>query len=396
MKKITIITNGTLPVPATKGGAVENLINIFLDFNENKNDLKIQLFSIYDSKAKELSYEYKNTEFIFINDRSFLYKLSKVFRYGLNRIFKNKFKNQFISKVLEHKDIIASSDLILVENNPFFLKHIRKTTSIPIGLHLHNDYLNIENQKSKKILESVDFVITVSNYIKNRVEEIAPKHLKVLNVYNGIDLRRFNNGILNDEKAILKKKFNIEKDDVVIVFSGRLQEHKGINVLINAFVKLSNEIPVKLLIIGGFGFGDVKMENLKKILGINEHNDRIILTGYVEYSDIHKYYALGDFAVLPSLCEEAFPLTTLEAMASGLPVIITDSGGMPESINSKCGIIINKDINIELSLIKEMELLINDEEQRSKMSKEARKQASKFSNSEYYSNMVKCINLILE
>lgn len=396
MRKITIITNGTLPVPASKGGAVESLLNIFLDFNEAENDFKIQLFSIYDSKAKELSYEYKNTDFIFINDNSFSYKLSKVFRYVINRVFKNKFKNQFISKVLKHKSIFDSTDLILVENNPGFLKHIRKTTSKPIGLHLHNDYLNINNPKSKNILEDIDFVITVSNYIKNRVEEIAPKNLKVLNAYNGIDLNRFNKGIINDEKVRLKKKFNLEEDDIVIVFSGRLQEHKGVNILINVFVKLSKDAPIKLLLIGGFGFGDEKIGNLKKNLGINKQTDRIILTGYVDYKDIHKYYALGDFAVLPSLCEEAFGLTALEALSSGLPVIITDSGGLPEVVNSKCGFIVNRDDNLEVVLKNKMERLIIDKQLRRGMSVEAKKQAGKFSDTEFYSNMVKCINLISE
>lgn len=396
MKNIIIITNGTLPVPATKGGAVENLLNIFLQFNERENDFEILLFSIYDSVAEELSKAYNNTKFIFINDKSRFYIFSRVFRYGLNKLLGHRLHNQFISEVLKYKIKFEAADVILIENNPWYIKHVRKVTSKPIGLHIHNDYLNINNPKSKKIVENSDFIITVSNYIKKQIEEIAPPRLKFMNAYNGIELSRFINGSQKSEVVELKKKHKLNEKDTVIVFSGRFQEHKGIHILIKAFLAISPDLNAKLLLIGGSGFGAVNIELLKKRLNIYDKTDRIILTGFVNYPDIHNYYALGDFAVFPSLCEEGFTLTVLEALASGLPVIITDSGGMPEVINENCGIVIKRDNAITDTLRNEMESLIINKSLIASMAVEARKQARKFSDVEFYKNMVSSINSGIE
>ena len=67
MKNIVIITDGILPIPAVKGGAVENLIELFLQINEVENTFNIVLFSKKNKKSQVLSRSYINTKFIYID-----------------------------------------------------------------------------------------------------------------------------------------------------------------------------------------------------------------------------------------------------------------------------------------------------------------------------------------
>lgn len=385
MKKIVIITNGTLPVPATLGGAVENLLQTFMGFNEKSKDFELIVFSVSNDKAFTLSKSYKGSRFIFIESKGIKYKTGQIFRYLLNRFRVTKVKNQFIYSVLKYKKTLAEADLILIENNPTFIPFVKKETSKPIGLHLHNDYLNIDKKKfSKVVLKNTNFVIGVSRFIKNRVKEVAPPGCKVDFVYNGINLDRFN------------KKQNKEKsNDIVILFTGRLQKTKGIKLLIEVFLEILESYDnIKLLIVGGSSFGDGKKNSfIQELESLSKKaSGKISFTGYIDYNEIHEVYSLADIAVFPSLTTEAFPLTTIEALASGLPVVVSDAGGMPEGVNNKCGFVIERGENMKKDLKRQLIKLIMDKDLRTSMSIEAKSRSLKFSDIEYSKSFASILN----
>lgn len=397
MKEIVIITNGTLPVPAVKGGAAENLLQTFLKYNDLYNDFKIVVFSIKDEKAVELSKKYKNTKFVHINSKSIFYKIGRAVRFFLNRSKLFKVKNQFIYSVTKSKETLNNTDLILIECNPNYASFLKTKTNKPIGLHLHNDYLNIDYKiESKRKVKHLDFVICVSKYIQNRVKIIFPKKDKVSFVYNGIDLKRFHE-INLDENKRLKEKFKIKSDEKVIIFTGRIQESKGIMLLMEVFLEVSKNHNIKLLIIGASVFeGSKKTKFIKDLESLSEKvADKIIFTGYVDYSEIHNYYHLADFCVLPSLATEALALTSLEALASSLPVILTDAGGMPETITSKCGFVLKRDSEIKNELTKAIKRLLTDSLLLEKMTLEAKERSLLFSSENYYKAFRKELKLLL-
>jgi spore coat protein SA len=390
MKRIFIITNGTLPSPSTKGGAVESLLQIFIDLNETSNEFQLVVFSVFDNEAFVLSKAFHSTSFIFIKSETILYKIGRGLRFIVNKFRTGTLKNQFIYEVLKYKKTFTEADLILIENNPRFAAYVREVTNKPLGLHLHNDYLNIEKlDYSKNIIKNLDFVLGVSKYIKNRVSEIAPNECKIDYVYNGINLDRFDDKRTDLEKNTLRKNYSLEKEDIVILFTGRLQESKGVRVLMEAFLELFITYNIKLLIVGSSGFADSKKSDFIKELELLSHKapNKIIFTGYIKYSEIHVVYGLANFVVLPSLATEAFPLTTIEALASGLPVIVSDAGGMPEGVDASCGFVINRDAQFKQNLITNMELLIVDKQLREKMSIAAKKRAILFSDKHYYDSL---------
>ena len=98
-------------------------------------------------------------------------------------------------------------------------------------------------------------------------------------------------------------------------------------------------------------------------------------------------YNLADLVVVPSLYPEAFSLVALEALSSGLPVIVSDSGGAQEVINDKCGYIVETGPDMKVDLIKNMTKIISNSELRDSMSLEAVKRAKEFGKEKYFHGM---------
>jgi len=397
MQKIAVITAGVFPVPPVEGGAVENLLYTFIKSNEITNDYKLTVYSLNSSKLSIQKEQFKNVQFVFVNRDEIVYKIGRGIRFLLNKLRPTMVGNQFIYEVLRKQKNFNSFDSVLIENQPSFAKFIRKITNKPIILHLHNDSLYAGIKNAEKVLSNVDLVLAVSNYVKKRVETVSCSTCRVDTVYNGININRFTNTFSESTREKYRNHWGFTPEDKVIIYAGRLQAHKGVKLLIESFLKLNANSNAKLLIVGGSEFGNSKKSKfIKEIQKISiVHKSNIRFTGYVDYSEIHKLFSIADFAVLPSLCEEAFPLTALEALASGLPVILTDSGGMPEAVNDKCGIVVKRGVNAEENLIKAMNNLLENPKLLSNMAVEARKRAETFDEKIYSKNLSMQIKTVL-
>jgi glycosyltransferase involved in cell wall biosynthesis len=122
---------------------------------------------------------------------------------------------------------------------------------------------------------------------------------------------------------------NSNNGDVVILFVGRLIERKGVDTLITAFASLVNTIPCRL-IIAGDGNQRTNLELLVDKLGISNYVDFL---GVVEHKNLPEIYRKSDIYVLPSK-NEGMSNTCLEAIASGLPIIMTQTGGTTELVKN--------------------------------------------------------------
>ena len=121
---------------------------------------------------------------------------------------------------------------------------------------------------------------------------------------------------------------NIDSDDFVFIFVGRLVTDKGINELISAFDDISHRNrKVKLLLVGN---RESELDPLKKeTLEIISKNSNIIEVGY--QPDVRPYFAISDVLVFPSY-REGFPNVVMQAGAMGLASIVTDINGCNEII----------------------------------------------------------------
>ena len=115
-----------------------------------------------------------------------------------------------------------------------------------------------------------------------------------------------------------------EEEPFNILYVGQLTEHKGVQVLINAFKGLSYG-NANLHIVGSGDYG----LTLKRMAG---NDERIFFYGKVENADVTKFYAMADVTVVPSIWPEVFGIVILESFSHGVPVIGSNIGGIPEVI----------------------------------------------------------------
>ena len=150
---------------------------------------------------------------------------------------------------------------------------------------------------------------------------------------NGIDTAFFSpDQVTEIEKVTLREKLNIQPDDFVFVFVGRIVSDKGINELIKAFSELQaaeNNEPagIKLLLVGGLE-NDLDPLNPETLAEINQNKD-IISVGFQQ--DVRSFFAIADALVFPSY-REGFPNVVMQAGAMGLPSIVSDINGCNEII----------------------------------------------------------------
>lgn len=379
MRKIAIILPGDkLPLPSVKGGAVESLVQCLLDYNEKYHTYNFVVFSVYNEEAAPKSRSYKHTDFKYINTDSLNYKLKQVFRWIYNRFFPY-IGNQFINSVMNGMD--TDYDYVLIENAPWFVIPLKRKMNMSMVQHLHNNYLGITSSFNQQIIDNSDFVLAVSKFIKNEILShlnCTPELISVL--YNGISLERFGK---SECLWSLREQLGISHDDFVFVFSGRLVPEKGIKELLLA-IKQIQHLNFKLLIIGSSFFSsDRKTSFIEELQNLSSELPNVIFTGYIPYQKIQDYYHLANVAIVPSIGDEACPLSCIEFMASSLPLIVTDSGGMVELVDEDCAIIIKRNENIITQLKDAMINLLNNKRKCQLMGEAARKRSTLFSDLVY-------------
>lgn len=390
--KIAILTSGILPIPAVQGGAVENLIDFYLEYNDIHKLHDITIYSVFNEAVNShQALESDVNHYEYVNVSSFTVRARRKIR---SYFHKDEYYNYMIEYFFEqaYKKLKREKyDIILLENRPGYVVKLSSRTNSKIILHLHNDLLNSTTPYSKKIYESIDKIITVSSYIANRANT-CDKEEKCLVVHNGIDLDNFSK---EGNGRITRISLGLDNNDFILVFSGRIIPEKGISELIDAMIKIKSYRNIKLLIIGGSFFGNDLNDNefMASIKSkAKEIKDNITFTGFIPYTEMPDYLRLCDVAIIPSIWDDPFPTTVLEAQAMSLPIIATKKGGIPEEVNDNDAILINVDSEIINKLAESILYLYNNEEIRKEMSAESYKKSREFSKEMFAKNFFDKLN----
>jgi len=186
---------------------------------------------------------------------------------------------------------------------------------------------------------------------------------------NGIDVDYFNKEQLDSTQiSTLRGELNLDNNDIVFIFVGRLVTDKGINELISVFKKICIKyINVKLLLVGTFEneLDPLHEDTLKEI----ESNNNILAVGW--QTDVRPYFAVSNVLVFPSY-REGFPNVVMQAGAMNLPSIVTDINGCNEIIKDNVNGIIIPPKNVE-KLFKAMVTLIEDSDERIALARASQK-----------------------
>lgn len=166
---------------------------------------------------------------------------------------------------------------------------------------------------------SMDYLVTVNPYFIDAMESYGIPREKVTYIPNYVSDREFY-PVSPEEKRALRLQYGLDPDRFTVVCAGQLQTRKGVL----DFAQLAQRLPqMQFLWAGGFSFGQMSdgYREIKELLDCHPAN--LLFPGMIDRERMNEVYNLGDVMFLPSY-EELFPMTILEAMSSGVPILLRD------------------------------------------------------------------------
>jgi len=324
MKKIAIITKNTtfnkyyggleihtkLLIDRLSESGFE--IHVFSPIRELKNDSisdgnKKYFFIGADYKTGPISYFIKKhwylglLDFFNLKNSQFNYDLVISISSAGYPIIENKSNYSFKILTISHGSALSEFGSIFNESGITFslLKNLPYV--------IYNLYW-----KQKSFINNSDFVVTVSNYVRNSlIQETGIDEQKIFVIHNGAKVENFN------------KDFN-ESPELKLIFAGRVEKSKGIFILLESI----KDLEVKLVVCG---IGSALEEAKRKVRDLRIEQ-KVIFKGKLDSLDLSKEYKNADVLIAPSLRIEGFPMSIIEGMSYFLPVIASNIGGNSDAV----------------------------------------------------------------
>jgi glycosyltransferase involved in cell wall biosynthesis len=277
-----------------------------------------------------------------------------------------------------------------------------------IVLHLHSEWFSQSNPRVlARRLRAVDLLTTVGDYVTDKTRQSFPVVAdRCETTYNGIDVREF----VSEYDYSQSRRRKVKR----ILYSGAVSPHKGLHVLLDAFVIVARQYPdVMLDIVGPIGnypiqesFDVLDLEAIRRVAPfygngvwdlvksriLGKHSDKSAYMNYLQArlpgdvaakvsflgmfqrpELVDRYYESDIFAFAP-IWDEGFGLPAVEAMAAGLPVVTSRSGTLVETVvDGKTGILVEK--NDPVKLADALLQLLKDDDLREAMGRAGRQRA---------------------
>ncbi len=320
--------------------------------------------------------------------------------FDLNWLFKSNFQEVddnvwditvgFLDKV--------KPDVIHAHNMHYFsryhtrvLEHYALYHRIPLVLTAHNAW------KDKLFLDLTckvawDKIIAISHYIKRELMAVGVPEERIAVVHHGIDEKLFHPG--KPSSSIFKDHPQLKGKKRVIFIPARLGIAKGCDIMIEAFRLVKNRFPDAMLLMSGSGniidWGLTQNKDIAFFVTLIKHlrlEDSVYINTFSLNKEMPELYRLAEVIAYPSSSEEPFGLTMLEAMASGKPIVVTESGGMPEIIRDDInGYVIPKGNHEDLA--EKIITLMSDDKLRKKLGETGRQQVERMYTRETYARNI--------
>ncbi len=294
-------------------GVVTSVRNLMDELKKKGHDVRVLTIS---NKMKS----YKNGDAVLI--RSVPIKV-----YSGTRM-PTSYRHKFIKELVEWKPDVIHSQCEFFSFK--FARYISKKTSAPIVHTYHTmyeDYVGYvflikkfgrwsARKITKRFLERVDSVIVPTEKVKNRhIENGIRCEFNV--IPSGINLEQHKQRISIEQRNEIRHRYGIAEDKTVLISLGRIANEKSIDELVEYFACVSDMRPEVLLMIAGDGPAMGHLQN--KVSNMNM-SEKIIFTGFVLPTDVHKFYQSADIFVSASTSETQ-GLTYIEAAANCLPLL---------------------------------------------------------------------------
>jgi len=210
--------------------------------------------------------------------------------------------------------------------------------------------------------EAVDLVIAPSSGMKDVLHNLGVV-VKIDVVPNGVDLTPF----LKGKEVIDRAKLGFSSEDIILIYAGRLGPEKNLTFLLRSFNGAAQAYDNIGMVFVGDGPERDNLEDRVHLMGIEE---RVHFTGMVPYENIAAYLKMADVFVTASITE-VHPLSVIEAMATGLPVLGIQSPGIGDSVEEGVSGLLCPEEDLAAFTAK-MVRLITDGSRRCEMGNQAR------------------------
>lgn len=399
--EVAVITSGYLPVPPTKGGAVENIIYNLIKENETFHACDFIVYSIADQNRERFRFtkirQIRTGMLAGMLDRITYFFAKNVFRKKQLISYRYFFQRmEFMRKV--GKELQAHSyGRVVLENNIVMFRALEYRDNFEkykgkIYYHAHNELGKTLGYD--RYLKQAKKVIGVSDYITGCFQKLAgTQTTEYETVHNAIDEKLFQKRISQAEKDALKKELGIDPKYPVLLFAGRITKEKGILELLEALFGLEEEQYTLLVAGTTFFHADVKdsfEERLRRIAG--KIRGKIIFTGFIPYPEMYQYYQLADICILPSVWQEPCSIGVIECIVSGTPLITTRTGGTPEN-TTEATILLETD-NLVGALKEQLHKYLSDPQELRKLKEKTAKCTYRHGTiAKYYHNFIRALDI---
>lgn len=223
-----------------------------------------------------------------------------------------------------------------------------------------------------RVAGGADTIVCASEWERDLlVEHYGAKPMNVSVIPCGVDTARFR----PRDGGSLRARLGLDADIPVLLFIGRIEPLKGIDVLIRAASQLDGRF--QLLVVGGDEKDAPRKEDLRRLAADLGISGQVVFADAVPHEELPEYYCAADICVVPSHYE-SFGLVALEAMACGVPVVASRVGGLKETVrDGKTGYLVPWRCPEPFS--ERLDLLLTNEPLRRSLGKEARRAAAGFS-----------------
>jgi glycosyltransferase involved in cell wall biosynthesis len=204
------------------------------------------------------------------------------------------------------------------------------------GLNIDQPTNNIEFtlSKEKEFYEVSDYIVSVTRYMKDfLISDYGINSEKITVIPNGLDFSNYE-FTSEEDRNNLRQRLGFGKEDIIVLFSGRIDPGKGIFFLLEAFEKACKQNHnLKLVLMGQGNIQDCQ-KKLKSSFG------KVIYTGFLNMELVTSFYHAADIGIVPSIYDHC-PYTVLEMMANKIPLIVSRINGLDEILDDNQCLFVN-------------------------------------------------------
>lgn len=375
MKKHVVVLSGlTYPVPPIRGGGPQIVLyNTCLNITDPEIDWKI--LANWESELDQIKFD---------RNKIITLKTTWVDRLSLRMVnlLPFRLRKRIFSEVGDQERLILNIKIlrklfsikkdIIVCHESYSLAYLvhlffpRKN----LITYIHNSkiHLDFDSEMWRRYVEAstTGMVLGSQASIDDLRVKFAVFPPRTWVIYNGINIEKFNNSRRNSFRKENRVRYGISEIDFVFIYCGRIAPIKNIDLILNAFLELTEEISdIKLVIVGSAdkdNYGDVSYQKkLHQMVAVKNQN-KVIFTGFISQEHLPEIYSIADCGVLGTKeKQETLTLFLLECLATGIPVIAPALGAIPEVIrDGKEGVIIPREYT-QTEFVSAMRQMVNQE-----------------------------------